>query len=270
MTNIGETYIVYGHSTNTFTCTTCDPPVASCQDITVYVDNAENAYATAAAINNGTTSDCGLYTLTLSQTSFTCLDTPFVSVTLTAIDSFNQTGTCNATVTILDTLGACICDIPVAACQDATVYLDGSNNASLNAAAIDAGSAFECGQLSLSLNQTSFTCADLPTTVVSLIAEDINNDTDICTATVTVMDTIAPTAICLPAIQIQLTGGTASVTGADFNAGSTDNCALDSFSVTPKDFTCANVGNNTVTVTAYDVAGNTATCQSIVLSLIHI
>jgi len=43
-----------------------------------------------------------------------------------------------------------------------------------------------------------------------------------------------------------------------------DNCDIDTITVTPTDFTCADVGTNTVTVIVTDVNGNSASCTATV------
>jgi len=58
--------------------------------------------------------------------------------------------------------------------------------------------------------------------------------------------------------------GNASIVAADVDNGSSDNCGITSLTVDPSDFTCGNIGANTVTLTATDASANTATCSAIV------
>jgi hypothetical protein len=53
--------------------------------------------------------------------------------------------------------------------------------------------------------------------------------------------------------------GTAVLEASSLDNGSTDNVAITSITLSKSTFTCANIGANTVTVTAKDAAGNTAT-----------
>jgi hypothetical protein len=48
------------------------------------------------------------------------------------------------------------------------------------------------------------------------------------------------------------------------NNGSSDACGIASLSVAPNTFTCANIGNNNVTLTVTDVNGNSSTCGAVV------
>jgi uncharacterized protein YrzB (UPF0473 family) len=56
----------------------------------------------------------------------------------------------------------------------------------------------------------------------------------------------------------------ASITAADIDGGSTDNCGIASLSASPNSFTCADVGPNNVTLTVTDVNGNVSTCIAVV------
>ncbi|PZO28607.1 MAG: hypothetical protein DCE86_11910 [Flavobacteriaceae bacterium] len=88
-------------------------------------------------------------------------------------------------------------------------------------------------------------------------------DANSCTATqsftiTTTADTTPPTVVTTN-ITVPLTAGVATITAAQVNNGSTDNCGIASISVSPSTFNCSNVGPNTVTLTVTDNSGNTAT-----------
>jgi large repetitive protein len=68
-------------------------------------------------------------------------------------------------------------------------------------------------------------------------------------------------------ITIQLdsvTGAASIIVPSDVDTRSNDACGIASMSVSPLDFTCANVGANTVTLTVIDVNGNSATATATV------
>ena len=50
---------------------------------------------------------------------------------------------------------------PTAVCQDLTVELDASGNATITADQIDNGSTDNCGSVTLALSQDTFSCADI-------------------------------------------------------------------------------------------------------------
>ena len=265
--NVGANTVsltVTDNNGNTATCTgtvTVEdtvPPVAICQDITVQLDASGNASITAGDIDNGSSDACGIDTLTVTPTSFNCSNVGANTVTLTVTDNNGNTATCTGTVTVEDTVP------PVAVCQDITVQLSASGNASITAGDIDNGSSDACGIDTLTVTPNSFTCSNVGANTVTLTVTDNNGNTATCTGTVTVEDTVPPVAICQD-ITVQLdTSGNASITAGDINNGSSDACGIDTLTVTPNSFTCSNVGANTVTLTVTDNNGNTATCTGTV------
>ncbi|PWA10431.1 hypothetical protein, partial [Flavobacterium laiguense] len=80
----------------------------------------------------------------------------------------------------------------------------------------------------------------------------------------TVEDKVAAVAIA-QAVTVQLDNlGAGSVTAAQVDNGSNDACGIQSLSVSPNTFTCANVGANTVTLTVTDNNGNVSTTTATV------
>ena len=162
-----------------------------------------------------------------------------------AVDDGNgDTSTCTSTVTVLDTV------TPSAVCQDLTVYLDGTGNASIVASDLDNGSTDNCsGALAYGADITSFTCANIGANTVTLTVTDGGGNAANCTSTVTALDTVSPTASCQD-ITVYLDGtGNASITSGDVDNGSSDNCSIGSMSIDVTSFTCANIGANTTTLT---------------------
>ena len=76
---------------------------------------------------------------------------------------------------------------------------------------------------------------------------------------VIVDDNTAPTVV-TQNITVQLDAtGNVSIAAADIDNGSSDACGIGSLSLNVTDFTCADLGDNTVTLTVTDVNGNSAT-----------
>jgi PKD repeat protein len=129
---------------------------------------------------------------------------------------------------------------------------------------IESGSVTCQGIAGVSLSQSSFTCSDVGSVNVDMTLTDHTGNTSTCTASVTVEDNIPPTSVCqIFTVNIDETGN-ATITAADVDGGSTDNCGTPTLSVSPDAFTCANLGANTVTLTATDGAGATHTCTTTV------
>ncbi|HKR06219.1 MAG TPA: immunoglobulin domain-containing protein [Bacteroidia bacterium] len=102
------------------------------------------------------------------------------------------------------------------------------------------------------------------TTTVNYTAMDPSNNSAGCSFTVTVNDNEAPVAACHN-INVTLdVAGNANINAIQINNNSTDNCAIDHFTLSQNAFDCSNLGANNVTLTAYDVAGNFSACPATV------
>jgi hypothetical protein len=94
------------------------------------------------------------------------------------------------------------------------------------------------------------------TTVTATATNSCNADSK--TFTVTVQDKQAPTVL-TQNISVALANGTATITAAQVDGGSNDNCTGPlSYSLDKTTFSCANIGSNTVTLTVTDASGNQA------------
>ena len=112
------------------------PPVVLTQNVTVQLDASGNGSTTAALVNNGSSDACGIKSMVLSKTAFTCSDiatNPNV-VTLTVTDNNGNVSTATATVTVVDAIA------PVAIAKNVTVQLDATGNGSTTAALVNNGS----------------------------------------------------------------------------------------------------------------------------------
>ncbi|RMG88684.1 MAG: HYR domain-containing protein, partial [Bacteroidetes bacterium] len=136
--------------------------------------------------------------------------------------------TATASVTVADGMDN---TPPVALCQDVTVSLDANGMASVTAAQIDNGSSDNCGTPALSLNNSSFNCSNIGANTVTLTADDGNGNTASCNATVTVEDNTPPVAICQDVTVSLDANGMASVTAAQIDNGSSDNCGTPALSL---------------------------------------
>ncbi|MEK7258071.1 MAG: HYR domain-containing protein, partial [Bacteroidota bacterium] len=116
-----------------------------------------------------------------------------------------------------------------------------------------------------------WTSGDTTNTADSLVAggytlfvTDANGCVQTIFTEIEALDSMPPVLIVQNAFVILDANGQATVTAAQFDAGTTDNCSLASFTVSQTTFGCADIGFNTVTITAIDVNGNTATATATV------
>jgi len=158
-------------------------------------------------------------------------------VTLTGWDNSGNSDTAQALVTVEDNIP------PTAAASPLTslyFYLDENGQVTITPQDIDDGSSDNCS-VDLCVNPCTFTCDDAGQfIVVTLTATDPGGNSDTDTSIVGIMDNLAPTAVAQD-ITVQLDeNGEASITGADVDGGSTDNCAV-FLNVEPNTFTCADL-----------------------------
>ncbi|MBK9452410.1 MAG: gliding motility-associated C-terminal domain-containing protein, partial [Bacteroidetes bacterium] len=231
-------------------------PTAVCQNVTVQLNNTGNGSTTAAAVNNGSSDNCAIASLSLSQSAFVCAEVGANTEVLTVTDVNGNSTTCSTTITVEDNVA------PVALCQNLTVQLNGSGNASITASQVNNGSSDACGIATLALNITTFNCANINANTVVLTVTDVNGNSSTCSSAVTVEDTVAPNAICQNVtVQLDNTGNGAT-TAAAVNNGSTDNCAIATLALSQTAFVCTEVGANTELLTVTDVNGNSSTCTT--------
>ncbi|MEL7123256.1 MAG: T9SS type A sorting domain-containing protein, partial [Bacteroidota bacterium] len=232
-------------------------PNALCTNVTIQLDASGNATTTAEAVGVGSNDACGILSISLNKTAYTCTDEGTNSPTLTVTDNNGNVSTCSPSITVEDNIK------PIALCQDVTVQLDESGNGSTTANAVNNGSNDACGIKTLSLDNTTFSCTNVGiNNTVTLTVTDNNNKTSTCSATVTVEDNVAPVVITRDlTLQLDAFGNTRAITASEINNGSNDACGIASISVSPVSFNCSNTGSNTVTLTVTDVNGkqNTGT-----------
>eukprot|EP00039_Didymoeca_costata_P016758 m.305002 g.305002 ORF g.305002 m.305002 type:complete len:899 (+) comp16444_c0_seq2:182-2878(+) len=166
--------------------------------------------------------------------------------------NINNTGTCKAEIDYqkLD-----------AHCANQTLELNSMGSGTLLGNDVNSNST---GGGVLTVTPANFTCADVGTHTVTLTTVGRSGHSDTCTSTVTVVDTTAPLAKCKAATITLNAEGTGSVTPDMVNNESSDSCGIASLSITPSLFTCANMGDNAVTLTVTDNNGNPSACNSIV------
>ncbi len=241
-------------------------PTVVTQPVTIYLDAAGKASTTAAAVNNGSTDNCSIASYALSKTNFDCSNVGANTVTLTVTDVNGNSNSATATVTVVDNIK------PTVLTKTDIIYLDAYGNASTSVKAIDKGSYDNCGIATMTLSKTSFDCSNVGANTVTLTVTDVNGNVNSAPAFVIVQDKITPTVITRNIIAELDNEGKVSITPAQIDNGSKDNCSegVNVYKLSKTDFDCSNVGANTVTLTVTDVNGNTSSATAIVSVEDHI
>ncbi|MGI4872251.1 MAG: HYR domain-containing protein [Janthinobacterium lividum] len=243
-------------ATQTVTVTDRTAPVALARNVSVQLNASGKANVSAAQVNNGSSDNCGIASVTVSPSAFTCANVGPNAVTLTITDNSSNVSTATATVMVVDAIA------PTAIAQNVSVQLNASGQASVSASQVNNGSSDNCGIASLALSKTAFTCANVGANPVTLTITDNSGNVSTATATVTVVDATAPVVLTRN-LSVQLNAnGSASITAAQVNNGSYDNCGIASVSVAPSSFSCTNLGPNAVTLTVTDNSGNVSTAPA--------
>ncbi|MFP9097646.1 T9SS type A sorting domain-containing protein [Flavobacterium sp. RHBU_24] len=261
-----------GTTTNTFELTDTNNVVTTCSfDVTV-VDNQAptitlNGGATATLNENGEATitledidisavdNCTANTVTLSipPTSYTCANLGMNALTVTASDGTNM-ATQVVYVNVTDAID------PILTLQPAVLILDNEGMATLTQADVDNGSTDNCAISSFTFSQAMFSCEEMGEHTIMVTAADASGNTTTAEVLVSVADNTPPVLALQNVTLVLGENGTATLSQADADTGSTDNCAIDSFSFSQSEFSCDD-STATVTVTAIDTAGNVSTGQ---------
>ena len=269
------TVTVVDNAGNSTTCTSIVtiqdllPPTALCQGVTVEVDANGNVTVAAADIDNFSYDNCDVATTTINNGSFDCSDLGTNTVVLTVTDNHGNTSTCSAIVVVQDNIAPTInCNVQGAP--------NGPNSNNLNPEdAVLTNDPNVCGAAFTYDNEAADNCGNpivtqttgLPSgsifpvgiTTNTFVVNDGNGNTASCSFTVTVTDIQNPTITC-PATVTVGTSPSSCTAVASYTANATDNCPGVTTTFSPASGSTFPLGNTTVTATATDAAGNTATC----------
>ncbi|HKK39085.1 MAG TPA: HYR domain-containing protein, partial [Cryomorphaceae bacterium] len=262
---VGTTTVTYtavdaaGNSsfdTQTVTVTDDEAPFVNCQDIVAELDANGIAIITADQLDNGSTDNCGIASLSLSNNQFDCTNLGINQVTLSVTDIHGNTASCIAAVDVQDNQApTIICNTP----------LDVSNIGG------------ECGAfVTYSVPTATDNCeVDVITQIGGLgsgalfpigVTTEIYQVTDpagnlsTCSFTISISDVEAPVANCTNAtVQLDETGN-GSLLPQDIDNNSSDNCEIISFDLSQSTFTTADIGLVNVLFTVTDAAGNSDNC----------
>ena len=155
---------------------------------------------------------------------------------------------------------------PVAVCQNITVELDENGEIIVAASEVDGGSSDNSGSISFSLDINTFGCSDVGTHSVVLTVTDSSGNTDICTATITVEDNLAPIISCPSDSTVNYSSGQSFYTLPDYVSTDIvtafDPCSAPVFiQQTPIPGTQLLLGDHIILFETEDFFGNQSSCS---------
>nr|WP_319272835.1 PKD domain-containing protein [uncultured Draconibacterium sp.] len=233
-------------------------PVVSCKDSVLYLGETGQVTLNAYDIDNGSTDNCGIASMELSQSVFTGGDAGINTVGLIVTDVNGNSATCNFHVTIRDTIA------PEITCQGFGIVLDKDGYTriypgfALNSA-YDAG-----GIVSYSLDKVRYNCSDVGENTVTVTVKDYAGNIATCTSDFTIFDAHGPEISCKDIDILLNAQGVANVDPAMVDDGSSDACGIAGMELSQSTFTGADLGENAVYLYVTDVNGNTDSCLAVV------
>ncbi len=164
-------------------------PIAMAQDLTIELDADGIASITPEMVDNGSSDNCSVEHFSLNISQFDCETLGPNEVTLTVEDAAGNLDEATAVITVEDNLA------PEVITQPVTLYLDMSGEATLIPEMLDNGSTDNCGIADMGVDLEFFSCGDTGEHSVFLTVTDNNGNSSSATETVTVLDTITPSAL---------------------------------------------------------------------------
>ncbi|MBQ4820612.1 immunoglobulin-like domain-containing protein [Aquimarina sp. MMG016] len=196
--------------------------------------------------------------LSLSQTDFTCADLGDNVIQLTATDDQSNSVTIDVTVTIVESPP--IITLPPTF-PFFEVALDSNGEVTLDLTILNTTVTDDCGIASTTISQTDFNCDNIGFNSVAISATDVHGNVTNDNLFFVLTDPVPPVIQCVAPFSVELDAtGSVTLDPNSLLASFTDNCGLGNVTLDKSVFTCADIGDNLVTVTASDQGGNEATC----------
>jgi predicted outer membrane repeat protein len=257
--NVGVTTVTLtatndcGNNSCTFSVTVVDAqnPTITCP-ANITVNNTANQCGAMVTYAATASDNCPGVSVSYSPASGSFFPVGTTTVTATATDGAGHTASCTFSVTVVDAQN------PTITCP-ANITVNNTANQCGAMVTYAATASDNCTGVSVSYSPVSGSFFPVGTTTVTATATDGAGHTASCTFSVTVVDAQNPTITCPANITVN---NTANQCGAmvTYAATASDNCTGVSVSYSPVSGSFFPVGTTTVTATATDAAGRTASC----------
>ena len=239
-----------------------DPVITTCASTPANISANGSCQGIALDLTGGVTAtdNCtGTPVITQSPAAGTVLGLGTTTITLTATDASGNTATCTVGQTVVDNTD------PVISCPgNQIVDADASCQGSLMDYTALASASDNCSSTIVTQSPVAGTLINIGVTAVTLTVTDGAGNSEQCTFDVELIDNTIPTVVCQNVIAYLDGSGNATITAADIDGGSTDNCSGLTLTASQLTFTCADLGANDVTLTGTDSNNNSSDCIAVV------
>jgi hypothetical protein len=147
-------------------------PVVKVKEIKVALGTTGSVSVTPEQVNDGSTDNVGITSMTLSKSTFTCADLGTSTVTFTAKDGSGNTSAAEVTITVVDEIKPTL-----KTKATYTLKLDPQGKATLKWEDFDEGSSDNCSIKERKLSKTEFSRSDGGDTKVTYTLTDISGNT---------------------------------------------------------------------------------------------
>jgi hypothetical protein len=173
---------------NTSTCTAkvtvrdITGPTAKCKNPSIFLDGVGQATLSIEEVNNGSTDNCEIATMSISQSQFNCselLGSPW-PVVLSMTDVNGNSSSCIGYVSVKDAIA------PDAVCEDVTVSLGTNGKAIVYGAELAVNSVDNCSVWSYNPIVKVYTAANIGANNLTITVKDWSGNAATCVSVVTV------------------------------------------------------------------------------------
>ncbi|MEL7123825.1 MAG: hypothetical protein AAFO07_30580, partial [Bacteroidota bacterium] len=144
--------------------------------------------------------------------------------------------------------------------RDITVSLDENGLANYDWEDVVVDEFDNCAIVRRSTTPGSFDCTEMGENEAAVTFVDRSGNTTTETYTVTVIDEIAPIAICKDATVSLDESGSTLLTPEMIDGGSYDNCSINTYALDWDEFSCEDIGRQTVRLSVFDPSGLSRSC----------
>ena len=156
-------------------------PNAKCKDATIFLNDVGQATLSVDQVNNGSTDNCGIGSMSISKSLFNCSEISGTNpVTLTLTDVNGNSSQCISQVRVKDAIA------PTAVCEDVTVKLNQGGNVTVFPSTLADNSFDNCSVWSYSPNVKVYTTANIGNNNLTITVKDWSGNGATCVSVVTV------------------------------------------------------------------------------------